>query len=408
MLTAYQLLSIMEIAVSRASTLECLRFWSDRALVNGNALMIRSTFLLGALAFCATGQVRAGAGPDVYAPAREIVADINHIVTPHGVEETFEVELGGARQVVNVRGADSANPILVFVHGGPAAVEMPVAWAFQRPWEDFFTVVQWDQRGAGRSFLLNDPKVLAPTLKPERYRDDTIELIEFLQKKYRKRKVFVLGHSWGSIVGLSVAAKRPDLLYAYIGMGQVIDFRENERLGFDWTLDRARKDGNTQAVRELEALRPYPGPGAFEVDKMTTERKWSIHYGALAAGRQDANFYFRAPRLSPEYTPADLKAWDDGSAFTIATIFPQLAGVTFAHLHQLDVPVFMFLGRHDYTAPSSIAAAWMAQLTAPRKSIVWFEHSAHLPMIEEPGRTLAALLQHARPLAQEGEVSETK
>lgn len=211
--------------------------------------------------------------------------------------------------------------------------------------------------------------------------------------------MFLLGHSWGSIVGLSVAQKRPDLLYAYIGMGQVIDFRENERIGFDWTLQRARADHNAQAVRELEAIRPYPGPGAFDIAKMTTERKWSIHYGELVAGRSDADFYFHAPRLAPQYTAADRKALDDGSAFTITTMFPHLAAITFKDVNKLDVPVIMFLGRHDYTTPSSIAAGWMQRLEAPQKVSVWFENSAHLPMIEEPGRVLAALLQYVRPLA---------
>ena len=107
-------------------------------------------------------------------------------------------------------------------------------------------VVQWDQRGAGRSYPLNDPKTLAPTLTIDRYRDDTIELIELLRKKYGKQKVFLLGHSWGSVVGLSVAAKRPDLLYAYIGMGQYIDPQAGERATYAWTLEQARKDNNAQ------------------------------------------------------------------------------------------------------------------------------------------------------------------
>ena len=345
------------------------------------------------------GAAQTSSDADMYAPGRAIVTDIDRIVTPNGVDETFEAVLGGTRQVVNVRGADRANPLLVFVHGGPAAPEMPVAWAFQRPWEDYFTVVQWDQRGAGKSFPLNDPKELAPTLTVNRYRDDAIELIELLRHKYKQRKVFLLGHSWGSIVGLSVAVKRPDLLYAYIGMGQVIDFRQNERLGFAYTLERAHADNNVQALRELEAIQPYPGPGAFDIAKMTTERKWSIHYGELAAGRSDADFYFHAPRLAPQYTAADRKALDDGSAFTIETMFPQLADVTFADLHRLDVPTIVFLGRHDYTTPSAITAEWMQRLQAPKKTTVWFEHSAHLPMIEEPGRVLAALLQYVRPLA---------
>ena len=360
--------------------------------------MIRIAAVLLALAFATTAAAQA---PDPYEPGRAIVADIQKVVNPKGVQETFEVTLGGARQVVNVRGADRSNPIILFIHGGPGAVEMPVAWAFQRPWEDYFTVVQWDQRAAGRSYPLNDTKALAPTMSLDRYRDDAIELIDLLRKKYGQRKVFVMGHSWGSVVGLSVAAKRPDLLYAYIGMGQVIDFRENEKLGLAWTLEQARKDKNEKAIRELEALQPYPtATGPLDIDKMTTERSWSIYYGGLAAHRHDADFYFHAPRLSPEYTAADRKAWDDGSGFSIQVLWPQLSEISLKDLNRLEVPTFLFLGRYDYTAPAPIAEAWMGRLKAPRKEVVWFEDSAHLPMIEEPGRTFAALLEKVRPLAK--------
>jgi proline iminopeptidase len=345
----------------------------------------------------AAGMAKPPAAMDPYTPGRTVVSEIDHIVAPKGVDDTFVATLGGAREVVNVRGADRDNPILLFVHGGPGAVEMPIAWAFQRPWEDYFTVVQWDQRGAGRSYLLNDPKKLAPTLNLARYRDDAVELIGLLCKRYHKRKIFLLGHSWGSAVGLSVAIKRPDLLYAYIGMGQAIDFVENERVGYQWTLDTARKDNNAKA---LEAIAPYPEKnGALLLKKTNIERKWSVYYGALAANRHDADFYYHAARLSPLYTAADRKAWDDGSAFTITTLWPQLAHVSFENVNRIDTPVIFFLGRHDYTCPWPVAEAWMKQLSAPKKQIVWFENSAHLPMIEEPGRTFAALLEDVRPLA---------
>src|SRR3546814_3245849 len=114
---------------------------------------------------------------------------------------------------------------------------------------------------------------------------------------------------------------------------------------------------------------------------------------------RSANFYLRAPRLSPEYTAADRKAWNDGSLYTVTTLGPRMADLSFMDLKRLEVPVVMRLGRHDYTTPSPIAADWMRRLEAPKKTTIWFEHSAHLPMIEEPGRVFKALLDHVRPLA---------
>lgn len=201
--------------------------------------------------------VAQGPATDGFAQARAIIADIQKIVTPNGIDETGIVTLGKARQVINIRGNDRANPVLLYIHGGPGSVEMPMAWSFQRPWEDYFTVVQWDQRGAGRSYALNDPATLAPTLTLERYRDDAIELIQYLQGHLGKDKVFVLGHSFGSAVGLAVAQRRPDLLHAYIGMGQLIDFRENERRGIADTLAKARARENADAVGALLAVSPY-------------------------------------------------------------------------------------------------------------------------------------------------------
>ena len=341
------------------------------------------------------------AATDPFAPARAIVADLGKVVTPNGVQETFEITLGGARQVVNVRGSDKGNPILLFVHGGPGAVEMPIAWTFQRPWEDFFTVVQWDQRGAGRSYPLNDPNTLAPTMTPERYRDDAIELIEALKARYGKRKVVLVGHSWGSIVGLSVALRRPDLLYAYVGMGQAIGFLEGERVGMNWTLAEARKRGDTEAVKAVEALAPYPESGPFVIDKADGWRKYAISYGGLVANRPDAQFYFDVTKLSPEYTPADRKAWGQGSELSVNTLWPRLRDVTFENVRKIDVPTFFFLGRHDYVVPFPIAARWIDQVKAPKKATVWFENSGHLMMVEEPGHTLAALIQQVLPLAQD-------
>lgn len=370
----------------------------------GEVMQITSKIILAAALLLAVVTSAIAQKSDADTPARELVADIGRIVTPNGVQESFEVTLGGARQIVNVRGANRTNPILLFVHGGPGATQMPIAWTWQRPWEDFFTVVQWDQRSAGRSYSLNDPATLAPTMTPDRYRDDAIELIELLLKRYGKRKILLLGHSWGSVIGLSVAAKRPDLLHAYIGMGQVINSPEGERLSFEWTLARARDAKNATAIRELEALRPYPGPGPHDLAKLAVQRKWNAHYGAFAWGRSDGGFYNNAPRLSPEYSETERTSRDQGSAFSLKTVWPQMAKVNFDGVKRLDVPVIQLLGRHDYRTPAPITEKWMGHLRAPRKTIIWFENSAHLPMIEEPGHVLAALLTHALPLARDSSV----
>ena len=358
------------------------------------------TPLLTAALLAAFVTPAAAQSEDPYAPARAIVADIGNIVTPNGVQESFEATLGGARQVVNVRGADRDNPILIFVHGGPGAVEMPFAWAFQRPWEDVFTVVQYDQRGAGRSYPLNDPGALAPTMTPQRYRDDAIELIELLKKRYGKRKVVLMGHSWGSIVGLSVAMKRPDLLHAYVGVGQGIDFREGEKAGMAWTRAKAVAAGDKEAVAAIDALAPYP-EGAFTIAKADGWRKYAIPYGSLIYNKPDLKYYFQTPRLSPEYTAADVQAWGKGSAFSVATLWPRLADVSFTPVRRMDVPIVFLLGRHDYTVPSPVAAQWFERVKAPSKTLVWLENSAHMPMVEEPGHFFAALLADVLPLTKE-------
>lgn len=366
--------------------------------MKGNARTLLMAIALGSPAD-AHAQSAGAPRPNGLDQARAIIADVQKIVTPNGIDETLTLDIGGARQVVNIRGADKANPVLLYIHGGPGSVEMPMAWSFQRPWEDFYTVVQWDQRGAGRSYALNDPARIAASMTFERYRDDAIALIEQLRTRLGKRKIFVLGHSFGSAVGLAVAQKRPDLLHAYIGMGQLIDFRENERVGMAHTLKLARARGDDEAVRAIAALCPYPDSGPFTIEQADAWRKWANRYGSLAGQRPDADFYFDSTKLSPLYTPRDRADWGKGSALTATTMWPRLADVSFTALTRLDVPMVLFLGRYDSTTPSSIAADWLKRLRAPAKMLCWFENSGHLPMIEEQGRTLAALLA-VRPIAE--------
>ncbi len=344
-----------------------------------------------------------GSTPDPDAHARGIVADLQKIVSPNGVQALFKASIGGVDQWISVRGKDRAQPILLFVHGGPASPAMPVAWTFQRPWEDYFTVVQYDQRGAGKTYRETPPDAVAPTLRIDRYVDDTIEVIELLRARYGKRRVVLVGHSWGSVIGLKAALQRPDLVHAYVGIGQVISFKENERLGYEYALTMARAEGNAQAIADLEALAPYPGDAPLTRERIIAQRTWAQHYSGLTAYRTDSQFYFDAPKLSPEYDAADRAAIDQGNLLTLGRVLPEWNSVDFTPVRAVPFPVFMLMGRHDHTTPSSPTAAWIDAVKAPVKRGTWFEHSAHLAMIEEPGRVLVTLVQDVLPLAVEGE-----
>ena len=334
-----------------------------------------------------------------HAGSRDIIRDLGRIVSPEGIQDTYKTQIGGIEQWINVRGQDRANPLLLFVHGGPAAPAMPSAWQFQRPIEEYFTVAHYDQRGAGKTFRATDPASIGDTVNIDRFVADAIEVAEHLRARYRKDKLVLVGHSWGTILAMRAALERPDLFHAYVGMGQVINTRDNERISFDYGLARAREEGNAEAIAEMEAIAPYPGDQPITRERIVVARKWPQHYGGLTAFRDDSTYYFRAPRLSPEYDHLDACAIDQGNGFTLGRVLPEFLQVDFKGVHDFPIPVVMFMGRHDYTTPSAPTAEWLGQVRAPYKRGVWFERSAHMIPWEEPGKTLASLLEFVRPLA---------
>lgn len=335
-----------------------------------------------------------------YDKARQVVHDLQRIVTPDGVQETYTADIGGIAQWINVRGEDRSNPVLLFVHGGPSSPAMPSLWQFQRPIEEYFTVVHYDQRGAGKTHRTNDPAAVADTLQIDRYVDDAIEVAEHVRQRYGKDKLVLAAHSWGTVVAMKAALKRPDLFHAYVGIGQVLNTRVNEEVSFQYGLARARAEGNQEAIAEMESIAPYPGDQPITRERIIIARKWPQHYGGLNAYRDaEQDYYYGASLLSPEYDCADRKAFFDGSLFTLDRVLDQFLAVDLASVREFPIPVLMFMGRHDYTTPSEPTAAWLARVKAPYKRGIWFEHSAHMIPWEEPGKTLVSLLEHVRPLA---------
>lgn len=340
--------------------------------------------------------------PTNRAEAVAIVAQARQIVTPNGIDRSQKVRIGGIEQWVSIRGNDRRNPVLLVVHGGPGYVSMPMSWWNGRGWEEYFTVVHWDQRAAGKTHLLTPQEQIRPTLTPERMIADVEEMVAWVRKDLGKDKIFLLGHSYGSYLGLEIARRRPQWLHAYIGVGQATDVPESERRGWRYALDAAKRDGNAAAVRELEALAPYAAPGRPPtIEQIYAQRRWLQRYGRVMAYRQDNQADSDLAKLSPDYNDEQLRGLWKGNDYATPILLPQLMKLDLSADKRLDCPLILLLGRHDSNVNSDVAAEWFAQVRAPGKALVWFEHSAHMPMTEEPGKFLLSLVDKARPYAVE-------
>jgi proline iminopeptidase len=389
-----------------------------RALLVGAAASI---YTAGSI-YAATPATTATAAPSTAAPAAgqspppltradvtSNIAEIRKIASENGIDELRAVPIGGIQQWLSIRGRDRRNPILLFIHGGPASPEMATSWIYQDGWEDYFTVVQWDQRGTGKTFTANDPTVVGPTISVERIESDAEEVVQYLRTTYHQRKIFVLGHSWGTILGLELAKHHPEWLYAYIGMGQVISVQENERLNYAFALKAAEAAGNQQALTQLRSIAPYPeADGSLPIPKVIVSRNWATYFGGFARGHQNQDYLANAKRWSPDYSDADLASAGPSQALSFPHLAPELKSVDLTKITELHCPVVLFLGKYDENVPSTAAAQWFEHLKAPSKRLVWFENSAHMMYLEEPGRVLVHLVEDVRPLAGKDSAGSTR
>jgi pimeloyl-ACP methyl ester carboxylesterase len=236
-------------------------------------------------------------------------------------------------------------------------------------------------------------------MKPERFVDDIEELVGWLRKEMHKDKVFVLGTSWGSVIGLEFAQRRPEWLHAYIGMGQAVNIPESERRGYAYALEAAKKAGNKEAIAELESIAPYAAPGqTIPLEKIKIERKWSDFFGGVMAYRTH-QIDGMVVGLSPDYSEEEARHVYDGNGFSQDFLFSPVLSVDLSHVTKLDCPLILLEGRHDRTVNAQVAHEWFERVRSPLKHFVWFERSAHEIMTEESGKLLVTLVEQARPIA---------
>lgn len=300
-------------------------------------------------------------------------------VVPGSIATLEQVQLGDSRQWVSIRGRDVNNPVLLFLAGGPGGSQLTTARHALSGLEEHFVVVNWEQPGAGKSFNAVD----RATLTPERYIADGHALVLSLRERFGVDKVYVLGESWGSALGIMLVQRYPDLFHAHIGTAQMVAFLETDLIAYNFAMDWAQARGDTQKVTQLRAQGPPPYYGEGVAWKQVTYLADTYAYmnqdPAIING-------FNTPRdlASPEYGLIDKVNWARGPLDTLGVVYPHLWDIDFrAQAPRLEVPVYFLTGRHDVNAPPALIEEYYALLDAPHKELIWFEHSGHSPWISE-------------------------
>jgi pimeloyl-ACP methyl ester carboxylesterase len=333
-------------------------------------------------------------------------ADADRIVAPGGIDEAQYVQLGGVRQWITIRGQDRRNPLLLFLHGGPGGALADIAYHFARPWEDYFVVVQWDQRGYGRSNV--DGLKMRGTVTKERYIADGIELIDYLRKRMDQPKVVLVGQSWGTLLGAEIAHRRPDLLHALVSFGQITAWEGSYEGIRQLLLDLGRRTGDRALEKRMQdagpvPVNPDPAPFFKTMDPVWDEmnrRGYSWH--AVTGNPAPLDEIFLVATLtSPTVTDGGIAQLLSGRGRTdyYPMLHPTISGWNLERDvgTQLAVPYILVMGRYDWQTPVNLAEAYYAKVCAPYKVFVDLPNSAHVAILEEPGRALVALVEQVLP-----------
>ena len=287
------------------------------------------------------------------------------------------VALNGTLQWILIRGRPD-KPIVLFLHGGPGMPAMYLAHAFQHSLEKDFLVVQWDRRGAGKTY----PATTNPAfVRTSQEVADAAVLINVLTRRYGQRRVIVIGHSYGSYLGVALVEKHPELVRAYVGVGQVSCAPDAEAAIQDaWLRDEAATAGDRNTIAQIGTKRWDRESALFRYGAEVM--KWTSVTPMILTGL-----------ASSEYSFTDAMNVQKGVAFTHRNfVYDGPPRPLSESVHILKSPVYLFEGRRDYVAPTACAAQLFAEIAAPRKVWVWFERSAHFPFLEEPEKFYQELL----------------
>jgi pimeloyl-ACP methyl ester carboxylesterase len=309
------------------------------------------------------------------------------------ISEKTSVNINGVEQGMFIKSKDSSNPVLLFVHGGPGMPEYWITEHYPTGLEDYFTVVWWEQRGAGLSY---SPDIPAETMTAEQFISDTLEVTKYLRQRFGQEKIYLMAHSWGSYIGIQAVAREPELFQAYIGIGQVSHQIQSEKLAYEYALEYYKQNGDADMVKKLEAAPPtmtVPLPANYEALRDaymhgagigTTREMDSVVTGIFLPSWQ-----FREYTLGEKVNLWRGKFHSRSREFSLWDKM-QVTDLT-QQVTELEVPTYFLHGKYDYTCAYPLAKDYFEKINAPIKGFYTFEQSAHSPMFEEPEKMLRIL-----------------
>lgn len=321
------------------------------------------------------------------------VAQALAITTPNGIVEGSFVRIGGIEQYISIRGDDRSNPVILFVHGGPGDSMIPFAQIY-RPWERYFTVVQWDQRGAGRTFGRYGRNEAPMTI--DRMVRDGIEVAGYLRAHLYKNKVILLCHSFGTVLGVQMVRRRPDLFAAYVGTGQVVAKAEKERILYARLMKKLQAAHDAEGIAKLRTVTaPYRTEAELQVERAVSSRF------DPAIERELRRELAPVVLFAPDYSLRDIYDLTHAAAFAGEAIYRQQLSYDARRLGlKFDVPFFIFEGEADSITPPDLAKAYFDSVQAPVKGWAVFKGVGHSAVLIRPDAFLAELLRRVRPLAR--------
>lgn len=298
----------------------------------------------------------------------------------NSIAELMELDLNGRKQWISLRGWDKNAPVLLFLAGGPGGSQMGAVRHELADLEKHFVVVNWDQPGSGKSYYAEKTKKITC----QTYIEDGYALTQYLKDRFFQEKIYLVGESWGSALGIFLVDKYPESYHAFIGTGQMVDFAETEWMDYQKALEIARSKGHTKIIEKLIANGMPPYYGKNVTWKSAVYLNYLNDYMTGNPEIHNPGYKTFRDLASSEYGLMDKINFFRGIINTYNHVYQQLYDIDLRRDYkELRVPVYFFLGRHDVNAPVALVEEYVKVLNAPHKEIIWFDHSGHSPWINE-------------------------